>query len=76
MEKEKPEMILSVEASDLPDEILDWCLDNDYSTHNQNDVIHIWKDDEDDDIFVEWFESKYDYKFDRTKITSVAISAT
>lgn len=76
IEKEKPIMIPSVDARDLPSEILDWCIDKDISTHYQNDIIQIWKDEEDDNIFVEWFESKYDYKFDRTKVTGVAIFAT
>lgn len=74
--KKKPEMILAVNASEFPKEIEDWCCEGDISTHYQNDVIQIWKDDKEDDIFVKWFESKYDYKFDRTKITSIAVFAT
>lgn len=76
MKKEKPLMIPAVDACDLPVEILDWCVDHDVSTHYQDDIIQIWKDDEDDNIFVEWFESIYDYKFDRTKVTSIAVFAT
>ena len=74
--KAQPKMILSVEARDFPKEIAEWCCDRDISTHYQDDIIQIWKDDEEDDIFVEWFESMYNYKFDRTKVTSVAVFST
>ena len=73
---EQPEMILCVNARDFDDEVEEWFMENDYSTHYQNEVVQLWKEDGYDNPFVEWIEKIYDFKFDRSKINNVAVLAT
>ena len=43
--------IIMVNASDMPSDVMDYCLDNEFQTHYQNDIVFI-KDD--DNPFANW----------------------
>ena len=74
--KKKPRLIYAVDAREFPNEIENWCCEHDYSTHYDNSIIQLWKDTEEDNLFIEWFEKEYDVKIDRTVITHIAVFAT
>lgn len=50
----KLKMVPCVDASDLPQEIRDWCIDNDISTHYACELHQVY----DDNIFAEWLKSQ------------------
>ena len=69
------------DARDLPcisthPKVDEWLVNNEVSTHCANDVIQLYEEEGHDNAFVEWFETKYDYKFDRSKVNYVAILGT
>lgn len=43
-----------VDATDMPDEVLDYCVDNDWSTHYQNDIVQLY---DDGNPFAEWLKT-------------------
>lgn len=53
--KKKPkfEMIPCVDASDMPDEIIEWCGEKEFSTHCHNSVAIC----HDESVFTKWCES-------------------
>lgn len=42
MKFEKAKAVV-VNASDLPPDVLDWCVDNDISTHYEESLVRIWR---------------------------------
>jgi len=64
--------IACIDARNLPGDVEDYCVDQEISTHYQNDVAII-KDD--GNVFSEWLKSK-GYKFESESGDYVAIIAT
>ena len=56
----KPEFHESivVDARDLPPEVVDWCIDNDHSTHYVDELVRIWDKDAVDNPLLEWLKSE------------------
>jgi hypothetical protein len=52
-------MIPCVQASDMPEEVLMYCIDNEISTHYQNDITVVH---DDDSPFAVWLRES-GYKF-------------
>ena len=50
----KFKMVPMMYASDLPEDVLQYCHDNDVSTHYQSDVVRF---DDDGNAFAEWLKS-------------------
>lgn len=44
-----------IDACDMPNDVEDWCIDNEISTHYQGDVISL--DITEDNPFVEWLRN-------------------
>lgn len=65
------EMIPCVNATDMPSEVTDYCVDNEISTHYQNDVAFLG---DDGNPFSEWLK-KNGYIF-KTKYDSIGVIAT
>jgi len=78
MEEKKIRMIPCVEAADMPEEVKEWCIDHDVSTHYQNDVAQVYNDD---NPFANWLR-KLGYTFtcppsnDEDNWDNIAIVAT
>ena len=64
--------IYCVDASDFPKDVLYYCVDNDISTHHQNDVIGI---NDDGNILSEWLK-KNGFDFEGKDYSYIAIFAT
>ena len=47
------EMIPCVDAGDMPDEVIDWCGEHEYSCHYNNDVVNCHSEN----VFTKWCES-------------------
>lgn len=66
--------ILFVEAYDMPDDVLDYCIEREIITHYQNDVALIQNDG---NPFAEWIKREYGYEFSDAKYGDyIAISST
>ena len=74
--KEKVNLIPLVDCRDLSNEADEWLIENDHSTHYQHDVVQLYKENGHDNIFVEWFEEKYDMILDKSKVNYIALKAT
>jgi hypothetical protein len=74
MSESKIKMIQSVDCCDMPDEVEDYCIEMEYSTHYQNDIICV---EDDGNVLSEWLKS-IGFKFDEDKKwgTHVALFAT
>lgn len=46
--------IIAVDAGDFPENVTDYCVDREISTHYQNDLVNI---DNDGNPFAEWLKS-------------------
>ena len=64
--------IACVQASDMPEEVEEWCVGQEISTHYQSDVVCIT---DEDNPFCNWLK-KLGYKFEGKKYHYVAIVAT
>jgi len=63
--------IPAVAATDMPPEVEEWCIDNEYSTHYQNDIAQV---ENDGNPFAKWL-IKNGYKF-KSKYDNVGIFAS
>lgn len=53
-------MVQSVNASDMPVDVDQWCMDNDISTHYVTTMYNVY---DDGNVFSEWLKSiGYDFK--------------
>ena len=64
--------IVCVNATDFPEDILDYCVRNEIQTHYQNDVTYI---EDDGNPFAEWLKSQ-GYKFPDNEGGFIAILST
>lgn len=46
--------IVMVEACDMPEDVLDYCVDKDWQTHYQNDIVYLHNDG---NPFAEWLKA-------------------
>ena len=68
------EYIPAIEASDMPSEVEDWCVENDYSIHYQNDIAQV---ENDGNPFAKWLiENGYKFKAKKSGFDSIGIFAT
>jgi len=71
-------IIPCVEASDMPENVIEWCIDHNYDTHYQNNVAQVYNDD---NPFANWLR-EIGYTFvcppsdDENSWDNVAIIAT
>lgn len=66
--------ILFVDASDMPDDVLDYCAEREIQTHYQNDVALIA---DSGNPFAEWVKREYGYEFSDNKYGDyIAIHST
>ena len=65
------ELVTTVDARDLPADVLDYCVENEISTHYNNDIAQV-KDD--GNVFAEWLK-KNGYVF-KKGINHIGIIAT
>jgi hypothetical protein len=49
----KYEKIIAVNACDFPNEVIDYCVDNEINTHYDNDLVNI---DDDGNPLAEWLK--------------------
>lgn len=47
-----------VEAADFPQEVSEWCIDNNVEVHYQNDVVCIRKDEAEDNPLLNWIKDQ------------------
>lgn len=66
-----------VDAGDMPEDVIDYCVDQEWSTHYQNDIVQLY---DDGNPFAEWlkangyvFKSKKD---DHNNFDEIGILAT
>ena len=70
----KIEMIPCVEASDMPREVLEYCIDHEISTHYQNDIAQV---ENSDNPFANWLrENGYEFEENSWGFNSVGVFAT
>lgn len=75
LNKNKLNTITVVDATDMPEEVEDWCIENEYSTHCTNSVAKVPNDD---NPFANWLRDN-GYVFSDTDeggFDHVAIIAT
>ena len=74
LKRAKRKMIPFIKGTDIEDDVDKWLREErDIYTHGKRNLLQLWRDDEEDDFFIKWFEKKYEYKFDRTIVNYVAI---
>ncbi len=65
-------MILCVRANEMPRDVIEYCVENEISTHYQNDVALVANDD---NPFAKWIKEE-GYLFRRDTFDYVGIIAT
>ena len=65
-------LIASVKAAGMPNDVLDYCLEQDISTHYQNDIAYI---NNDGNPFATWLRTQ-GYEFDSKDGEWIGIFAT
>lgn len=50
-------MIPMVDAGDFPADVLTYCVEEDISTHYQNDIVFVKQDD----TLANWLKTEFDY---------------
>ncbi len=51
----KIEMIPCVDAADFPEGVEDYCIEHEFSTHYQNDIVQV---EDDGNVFAEWLKEQ------------------
>jgi len=54
MNKKVIQTIPVVEAKDMPSDVIDYCVDQEWSTHSQNDIVQLY---DDGNPFAEWLKA-------------------
>lgn len=59
-EKKELELIPWLDAINFPQEVLDYCEDNDIPIHCDSDIVRV---EDDGNVLAEWIKETYDYEF-------------
>ena len=43
-----------IEAKDMPEDVLDWCVNNEISTHYDHSLAMIWEDEIEENPLFKW----------------------